>query len=388
MNSEFFEALQLLEKEKGISADYMLDKIKAALSVAIKHDFGGVDNALVDIDPVSSKYNVSIIKNVVEEVEDPKTEILLNEALKYNRRAQVGEPVEIPLETKQFGRIAAQNAKHVIRQGIREFEKEQLLQEFESREQEIVSAVVTKIDPMRGSATIEIGKNEALLPKSEMVPGEELREGDRIQVYIADVRSGEKGPMIKISRKHSGLVKRLFEKEVPEIYDGTVEVRSIAREAGSRTKIAVTSKDPNVDAVGACIGPKGSRVARIVEELGGEKIDVVRYNEDPAVFIKAALSPAEVVDVAILDETGRVCRVAVPDDQLSLAIGNRGQNARLAAHLTGWKIDIKSEREFIELRDQEAAMALAAEQEQDEQPLLEDELPDEETVILEDLEEI
>jgi len=254
--------------------------------------------------------------------------------------------VDIPLQTKQFGRIAAQAAKHVIRQGIREAERGQMMQEFQSREHEIITAKVLRTDPTRGSVTLEIGKSEAMLTRAEQVPGEELQAGDHVKVYVVEVAATERGPRVMLSRTHPGLVKRLFEMEVPELYDGTVELKAISREAGSRTKIAVYSKDPNVDAVGACIGPKGSRVAKIVDELGGEKIDVVKYSEDPAEFVAAALSPSQVVSVEVAEDGSRACVVRVPDNQLSLAIGNKGQNARLAAKLTGWKIDIKPESGF------------------------------------------
>ncbi len=347
MNNEFFDALLLLEKEKGIPADYLLEKIKAAIVIAVKRDFGGLENVVVEIDADSRKFKVAIVKDVVEEVEDPITQITVDEAKKYNKRARVGAPVEIKLETKQFGRIAAQTAKHVIRQGIREGEREQILAQYESKLNEVVTAVVQKIEPKTGNVTIEIDKNEAILFKSEQIPGEEFVEGERIKVYVSDVMNTDRRCSLKVSRTHKDLVKRLFEIEVPEIYDGTVEVKSISREAGSRTKMAVYSKDENVDAIGACIGPKGIRVANIVDELGGEKIDIVRYSEDPVEFISQALSPAEVVSVELLEGEGRVCRVRVPDHQLSLAIGNKGQNAKLAARLTGYKIDIRPESGFF-----------------------------------------
>lgn len=347
MNAEFFEALRLLEKEKGIPMSYLVEKISNAIVIAVKKDYNMTDNVFVDIDPVEETFRVYIKKLAVEEVEDRINEIYIEEARKHDKRAKVGELVEIDLETKQFGRIAAQTAKHVIRQGIREAERGQILQEFQSKEHEIVTAVVQKIDPKRGNVTVEIGKTETILPRSEQVEGEQFVEGEHIKVYVVDVASTEKGPKIMISRTHPGLVKRLFEMEVPEIYDGTVEIKSVSREAGSRTKIAVTSKDENVDAVGACIGPKGTRVSKIVEELGGEKIDIVRYNEDIAQFISAALSPSDVKEVEIVDEEAKMCRVKVPDTQLSLAIGNKGQNARLAAKLTGWKIDIRPESGFF-----------------------------------------
>lgn len=345
-NDDFFEALALMEKEKGIPAEYLVDKIKTAISIAVKKDPAGSEDNIVEIDPETRQYYVALRKTVVEEIEDPQMEITLADALKYNKKAKVGDLVEIPLEPKKFGRIAAQSAKHVIRQGIREAEKGLLLQEYQSRQHDIVTATVLRTDPRRGGVMLEIGNSEAVLPKSEQVPDEELVEGMRIKVYVVDVVSGEKGPRLMISRTHPGLVKRLFEMQVPEIYDGVVEIKAISREAGSRSKLAVWSRDENVDCVGACIGPRGSRVSGIVDELGGEKIDVVKYSEDPAEFISAALSPATVLGVEIVDPEQHSCRVTVPDHQLSLAIGNKGQNARLAARLTGWKIDIRPESGF------------------------------------------
>lgn len=345
MNNEFFEALILLEKEKGISKDYLLEKIQNAIMITVKRYYGAVDNVIVDVNEEKRNFTVAIRKEVVEEVEDSATQILLEDALKVTKRAKLGGFVDVKLETKQFGRIAAQTAKHVIRQGIREAERGQVFEEFQSKHHEIVSATVLRIDPKRGNATIEIGKNEALLPKSEMLPGEELSEGDKIKVYVVDVSNFEKGPKVMISRTHPALVKRLFELEVPEIYQGVVEIKAISREAGSRTKMAVISHDENVDPVGACIGPRGARVANIVDELCGEKIDVIKYSENPVEFITAALSPAAVTNVEILDEQNKMCRVTVPNEQLSLAIGNKGQNARLAARLTGFKIDIKPQSE-------------------------------------------
>ncbi len=347
MNTEFFEALALLEKEKGISKEYLLEKIQNAITIAIKRDGENCEDSVVEIDPETGRFYVAFRKRVVEEVLDPANEILLEQARLFDKKSIVGGTVEIPMETKKFGRIAAQAAKHVIRQGIREGERKQLLEEYQSRQHDIVTASVLRIDERKGNVTLEIGKHEAVLPKSEQVPTEVFRDGDRIRVYVVDVTLGEKGPRLMISRTHPGLVKRLFEMQVPEIYDGTVEIKAIAREAGSRTKIAVWSKDENVDAQGACIGPKGTRVSDIVDELGGEKIDVVKYSEDPAQFIAEALSPAQVLGVEIEDLELRSCKVTVPDQQLSLAIGNKGQNARLAARLTGWKIDIRPESGFF-----------------------------------------
>ena len=346
MNAEFFEALALLEKEKGISVEYLCEKIENAIAIAIRRDYIGTEDVKVVIDPETRTFDVAIRKLVVEEVEDTANQILIDKALKYNKKAQLGDIVDIPLETKEFGRIAAQTAKHVIKQGIREAERGQVLKEFQSREHEIITATVVSTDPVRGSVTLEIDHNEAFLLKSEQIPGEVFQDGERTKVYVVEVTASERGPKVMISRTHPGLVKRLFEMEVPEIYEGTVEIKAVSREAGSRTKLAVWSKDPDVDAVGACIGTRGARVAKIVDELGGEKIDVVQYSEDPAEFIAAALSPAKVVSVEVDPEGNKTCKVKVPDEQLSLAIGNKGQNARLAARLTGWKIDIKPESGF------------------------------------------
>ena len=345
MNNEFFDELILLEKEKGITVDYLIEKISNAILIAVKRDYQVTENASVKIDPEKRKFTVSIMKNVVEEVTSPENEITLDEALKYSKRAKIGMPVEIKLDTKQFGRIAAQTAKHVIRQGIREAERSQMLEEFKNKVYEVVTATVNKVEPSTGNATVDIDKNEILLFKNEQLPNDNLREGDKIKVYVVDVVNLEKRCSLKISRTHKDLVKRLFELEVPEIFDGIVELKSVSREAGSRTKIAVYSKNDDVDPIGACIGTKGSRITAIVDELKGEKIDIVKWSEDPATFIKEALSPAEVISVTILDPQERTCRVVVPDTQLSLAIGNRGQNAKLAAKLTGYKIDIRSESE-------------------------------------------
>ena len=277
---------------------------------------------------------------------DPANEMPVEEAKKLSAKYEVGDIVNIPVDTVEFGRIAAGNGKQVIIQGLREAERGMVYDEFNSKQHEILTGVVTRVDPRNGNVSLRIGtgtdSTEALLMAGEQVPGEELTEGMHVKVYVVEVRRSTRGPQVLISRTHPGLVKRLFELEVPEIYDGTVEVKSIAREAGSRTKMAVWSNDENVDPIGACVGPKGQRVGSIVEELRGEKIDIVKYSEDPAQFIAAALAPADVLDVWMADE-GKACRVIVPDDQLSLAIGKEGQNARLAARLTGYKIDIKPE---------------------------------------------
>ena len=357
---EFFEALALMGQEKGIPLEYLVEKITEAIKLAVKKDPAGSEQNIVEINPETKRFYVAMQKEVVEEIEDPTLQITIEDAVKYKAGAQVGELVEIPLEPKRFGRIAAQSAKHVIRQGIREAEKGLLYQEFRSRQHDIVTATVLRSDPKRGSVTLEIGTSEAILPKSEQVPGEELTDGQKIRVYVVDAQNGEKGPRMMISRTHPGLVKRLFELEVPEIYDGSVMINSIAREAGSRTKIAVSSTDENVDPIGACVGPRGARVAGIVDELQGEKIDIIKYSEDPVQFVAEALSPADVLLVTP-GADGKSCSVVVPDDQLSLAIGKEGQNARLAAKLTGWKIDIKTQSQALE-----QALADAAQQAEEE----------------------
>ncbi len=343
---EFYEALKLLAKEKGIDVDYLLEKIQNAIIVAVKKDFGGKDNILVNMNAETGEFSVVIRKNVVEEVEDPEVELTLEQAQQVTKRAKLGGFVDIKLETKQFGRIAAQSAKHIIRQGIREAEKNQQVLEFQRRHQELVSALVTRVDPRSGAATIQVGKGETVLPRNEQMESDVFTEGDHIKVYVVDIKETEKGMRALVSRTHPGLVTRLFENEVPEIFNGIVEIKAISREAGSRTKMAVLSHDENVDAVGACIGQRGARVANIVEELGGEKIDIVEYSEDPATFISAALAPAKVLKVDMDESGAKACRVTVPDAQLSLAIGNKGQNARLAVKLTGWKIDIRPESGF------------------------------------------
>ncbi len=345
MSNEFFDALAQMEKEKGIPAEYLAEKIQNAITVAVKRDYGGKDIVFCNIDVGKRIFEVTIRKTVTAEIEDPDCEILPEEAAQYGK-ALPGDMVDIPLDTRQFGRIVAQTAKHVIRQGIREAERGQILQEFQNRQQELVTAVVSGVDPRSGNATLQIGRSEAVLPRTEQVAGEQFREGEHIKVYIVDVKDSEKGPRIMISRSHPGLVKRLFGNEVPEIFDGIIEIKAVSREAGARTKLAVFSKDPDIDPVGACIGQRGARVNRIVEELDGEKIDIVKYSEDPGEFIAEALSPAKVLHVEVDPEGNKACQVTVPDSQLSLAIGNKGQNARLAAKLTGWKIDIRPESGF------------------------------------------
>ena len=349
MNADFFEAIEDIEKEKGIPRGYMYDKIKQAMLAAFRRDNPECeDNVEIILDEETKRMEMNVVKTVVEEVEDPSHEIQLDAAKKVSKRAKLGDELHVPVETKKFGRIAAQAAKQVIIQGIREAERGIIYEEFTSKEHEILTGVVSHIEPRNGSVSIRISSNseftEAMLAPNERIKTEVLREGDRIKVYVVEVRNSTRGPQVLISRTHPGLVKRLFELEVPEIYDGTVERKSIAREAGSRTKMAVWSSDPDVDPIGSCVGPKGGRVASIVNELGGEKIDIVKYSEIPEEYIAAALSPSEVLSVTMLED-GKSCRVVVPDSQLSLAIGKEGQNARLAAKLTGCKIDIKPESE-------------------------------------------
>ena len=348
MNKELFEALNVLEKEKGISKEYMIEKIEAALISAFRKENAGNENARVKLDPV--KQDVKLYKQltVVDEVTNEQTEISLEDARMKSKRYKLGDIYEIEMKTKTFGRIAAQAAKQVIIQGIREAERGNMIREYEEKKEEIVSAVVVRVDPTTANATLEIGKNEMVLFRNEQIPGETLQVGDRIKVFITEIKKEVRGPSVILSRIHPGLVTRLFELEVPEIKDGTVEIKRIAREAGSRTKIAVISNDEHVDAIGACIGPKGARKNNITNELFGEKLDIIPYSEDTEAFISAALAPATVDSVVKLPDSDRSYRVTVSDDQLSLAIGKEGQNARLAAKLTGVKIDIKSNRSVTE----------------------------------------
>ena len=347
MNAEFFSAIADIEKEKGIPQSYMIEKIEQALLAALKKDYPScTECARVVLDPVEKTVDMFIAKTVVETVDNPNTQYSVVQAQALSPDAIPGDVINEPVDTSKFGRIAAQAAKQVIIQGIREAERNIVYDEFTSKEHEILTGVVTRVDPRTGGVSIQIGSNsehtEAMLSSGERIPNEPLKDGDRIRVYVIEVRKSTRGPQILISRTHPGLVKRLFELEVPEIFEGIVEIRSIAREAGNRTKIAVLSNDPDVEPIGACVGPKGSRVNAIVNELGGEKIDIVRYSDDPTEYIASALAPSDVVSVTMLDD-GKSCRVVVPDSQLSLAIGKEGQNVRLAARLTGFKIDIKPE---------------------------------------------
>ena len=366
-----FDALALLEKEMNIPSDYMIEKISNAIRIALKKSNNGNDDIQIRIEPDNKIFSVFIRKTVVEEVKDNGREVLLDVALKYDPLAEIGSVVAIKQDPKQFGRIAAQTAKHIIHQGIRDVEKEQVAGEFQSRHQEVVTAKVDRINPETGDVIVKIGDHDVVLLKNEQVGNENFEVGDLIKVYVVDVKIGDRTTRTTISRTHPGMVKRLFETEVPEIFDGTVVIKSVSREAGSRTKIAVWSNDENVDPVGACIGPRGSRVTKIVDELGGEKIDIIKYSDDLSEYIAKALSPADVTSVEIIDESARSCRVTVPASQLSLAIGNKGQNARLAARLTGWKIDIRSDEEMRAEAEQ-----IADESDEEDEVLFEDEVPE------------
>ncbi len=346
--TELFEALTLLAKEKDISPELLIEKIQTALVIAIKKDYPRSENTKFDIDIAKGKFDVAIMKTVVEEVLDDANEIGLDEARVINKRYNIGDTAVIKLDTKNFGRIAAQTAKQVIKQGIKEFERSQLVEQWGGLQSEAISASVIKVEPTTGNAVVKINDNEVTLFKSDQLPADDLKVGDIVKVFVYGVSANDRRPTLRISRTQRDLIKRLFELEVPEIQDGIVEIKSISREAGSRSKIAVISNNENVDALGACIGPQRSRISRICEELKGEKIDVVKYSDDPKEFIKQALKPAEVISVDIPDEEVKACSVIVPDNQLSLAIGNKGQNAKLAARLTGFKIDIKPESGFFE----------------------------------------
>ncbi len=344
-NKEFFEAVRLLGKEKNVSQEALLDGIQKAIVTAVKRDYNNKDIVFCEIDADKKDMRVFVRKNVVTEILDPDEDMTVEQAKRFKKNALAGDIIEIELETKEVSRIAAEKGKHILRQAIREAEHGQIREEFQSKNQEIVTAKITKIDPVTLDAFVEIGKITERLLRTEQLPTDNFTEGDIVKVYIAEVREATKGPKATISRTHPGLVRRLLESEVPEIFDGTVEIKSVSREAGSRSKIAVYSADENVDPVGACIGQRGARVNKIVDLLGGEKLDIVRYSENPAEFVAAALAPADVVSVTVENEEEHACRVVVPNSQLSLAIGNKGQNARLAAKLTGWKIDINPETE-------------------------------------------
>lgn len=340
MNKELLSAIEYLSKEKGVTADVICDSLEAVLITAYKKEYDGNPNATVRLDRLTGDYSIVSPKTVVAEVADEENEISLEDARAIDKGYEEGDEILVDVTPKNFGRIAAQAAKQVMIQRLREAERNIVYDEFYGRTDDIITGIIQRIE--QKNVYIDLGKAEAVLPYSEQIPTEEYTVGQRIKCYVVEVRNSPKGAQIQLSRTHPGLLKRLFELEVPEIYDGVVELHSVAREPGKRSKIAVYSRDPNVDCVGACVGPKGARVQNIVMELQNEKIDIVKWDEDPAVYIANALSPAQVVSVTI-DEDAKSSVVVVPDYQLSLAIGKAGQNARLAAKLTNWKIDIKSE---------------------------------------------
>ncbi len=346
MNKELLEAMEVLEKEKNISKATLLEAIENSLLTACKNHFGKADNVRVTINPDTCDFAVYMEKEVVEEVEDDQLQISLADAKMMNPKYEVGDFVQIPLDSKKFGRIATQNAKNVILQKIREEERSVLYKEYFTKEKDVMTGIVQRY--LGKNVSINLGKVDAILNESEQIKGETFRPTERVKVYVLEVKDTPKGPRVSVSRTHPDLVKRLFESEVAEVRDGTVEIMAIAREAGSRTKIAVKSNDSNVDPVGACVGLNGSRVNSVVNELRGEKIDIINWDDNPAYLIENALSPAKVICV-VADEEGREAQVIVPDYQLSLAIGKEGQNARLAARLTSFKIDIKSETQAREM---------------------------------------
>lgn len=343
MSAEMIHALGQLEKEKGINKEVLLDAIEAALISAYKRNFGSSQNVKVIMDRLTGDIKVFAVKTVVNKVDNDMLEIDLNEALKISKSYEIGDVAEIEVTPRKFGRIAAQTAKQVVMQRIKEAERGIIYDEFNNKESDIVTGIIQRTE--RKNVVVDLGRTEAVIPPTEQTVGEEYNFNERIKAYVIEVKKTTKGPQVILSRTHPGLIKRLFELEVPEIHDGTVEIRSISREAGSRTKIAVYSKDENVDPVGACVGQRGTRVQAIVDELRGEKIDIIKWSNDPVDYISSSLSPAKVLRVDV-NEDEKSARVIVPDFQLSLAIGKEGQNARLAARLTGWKIDIKSESQL------------------------------------------
>jgi N utilization substance protein A len=353
MNTELIYALEALEKERGIKKEVLLETIETALISAYKKNYGVNNMIRVEIDGETGNIRVFASKKVVETVEDDNLEISLEDARKVNVAYEPGDILDVEVTPKSFGRIAAQTAKQVIVQRLREAERGVIFEEFSERANEVVTAIVHRVD--KNNVYVELGKAEAVLPAQEMLPSDHFNINDRVKVYICDVKKSAKGPQILVSRTHPGLIKRLFEIEVPEIMQNTVQLKSIAREAGYRTKVAVYSADPHVDPVGACVGPKGNRIERIVYELGNEKIDIIPWSPDPVEYIANALRPAKVIMVQV-NETEKAAKVIVPDNQLSLAIGKEGQNARLAAKLTGWKIDIKSQKKVEELFDMDFSL--------------------------------
>lgn len=344
MNSELFDAIQYLEKEKGIDKEVLLDALEAALISAYKKNFKSKTNVRVELNEEKGTMKILARKKIVEEIEDPQQEMTLEEAHKIDPNYEVGDIVEMEVTPKDFGRIAAQAAKQVVTQRVREAERGVIYNDFIDRVEDVMTGIIQRRD--NRYIYVDLGKAEGRLPLNEIMPNETYEAHDRLKVILTKVENTNKGPQIFVSRTHPNLLKRLFEMEVPEIYDGIVEIKSVAREAGDRSKISVYAEDPEIDPVGSCVGQRGQRVQAIVNELNGEKIDIVEYSDDPVVYISNALSPAKVLQV-LVDEEARATTVIVPDYQLSLAIGKRGQNARLAAKLTGWKIDIKSESDAL-----------------------------------------
>lgn len=364
MNADFIEALNAIEKDRGISKDVLIDAFEAALVAAYKRNYGGTNNVRAVVDRDIGEVQIFASKTVVEDVENPNAEISLLAAKRINNLYEVGDVLEEEIDPRKFGRIAAQTAKQVVVQRIREAERGVIFDEYVEKENEVLTAIVQRME--KNGVYVELGKTDGLITMNEVIPGESYNNSDRIKVYVLEVRKANKGPQVLVSRTHPGLVKRLFELEVPEIQSGVVQIKSIAREAGFRTKVAVHSNDAQVDAVGACVGQRGIRVERIVNELHNEKIDIIEWDSDSAVYIAKSLSPARVLMVYI-NENEKAAKVIVPDNQLSLAIGKEGQNVRLAAKLTGWKIDIKSQSQA----EQEIYL-----QQEAETPPIEEELPE------------
>jgi len=380
MNMELMSALKDLEKEKGIDFEVLVEAIEAALISAYRKNFGAMQNVRVNLDRNSGEIKVYTRKNVVEALKDERTEIALTEARKYDPNYDVDDVVEFEVTPRDFGRIAAQTAKQVVVQRIREAERDMIFDKYYSQKGDVVTGIVHRVE--NRAVYVDLGNTEVTLGPNEQMPGEVYEPGMRLKAYIIDVKKTTKGPQIQVSRTHPGFLERLFELEVPEIQDGTVEVKSVAREAGYRSKIAVYSENDNVDPLGACVGPKGMRVQAIVNELRGEKIDIIKWDADPAAFIASALSPAKVVSVSVFPDE-KAARVVVPDYQLSLAIGKEGQNARLAAKLTGWKIDIKSESQMSQM----PALKVSPDPEDAQKPDPDDALPPDLIIQTEDSEE-
>lgn len=364
MNAEFIQALAQIEKEKGISKEVLIEAIENSLITACKNNFGAAMSVKVDIDRLSGDVHVYAEKEIVEEVESEQTEMTLKEAILIDPRFEIGDIAQVEITPKNFGRIAAQKAKQVVVQKIREAEREVLFGQYITKEKEVITGIIQR--SVKNNVVVNLGKIDAMMTEKEQVAGETFKLNERVKVYVLEVKDSTKGPKIYVSRTHPELVKRLFEQEVPEVHDGIVEIKSISREAGSRTKIAVHSKNSDVDPVGSCVGHNGARVGIIVSELKGEKIDIIPWNEDPVKFISAALSPSKVVKVAV-NLAEKSAKVVVPDYQLSLAIGKEGQNARLAAKLTGFRIDIKSETQAKETKfiDEAEAVVIKEEVEND-----------------------